>query len=445
MLKYLPVRLFDIAKNKNVYSYYRFFKKTPALSKKQIEELQIKKLKSLLLHAQKNVSFYSERFKTHHFSPEKVDSISNLQYLPPLTREDLKENHEQIIAENYQRENLSMGSSSGSTGQPVVYYKDNKGSSAGQAANLMAWEMTGWKFGMKGLHIWGNPTTVNNEWKTTGSKLKAMLYRQHKFPAYKLTEEGKFKELVETIKNGKYEFIDGYTNAIFLTASYIRDNNIDFPELKFVFPTGENLDENQKEIIEQYIGKVYDSYGCSEINGISMECPYCGHYHNLDPHVVVEYGEIAADEFNTRPLIITDLDNYAFPLIRYENGDLGQMSDQEKIEGCNIPFSRMRKVMGRQSDLIKLPGGGTFSVPSFFGSMLLKKLPSIKQYQVVREQKDKLTIKIVLNRALSDKEKELLYDSLEEYLKGKIQYEVTFVDHIPVSRNGKFKLLIDQT
>ena len=120
---------------------------------------------------------------------------------------------------------LEKGSSSGSTGYPVVYYKDSNANSAGHAAMYLGWEFSGWSFNMKGLHIWGNPSTVNKEWKRWSSKIKSQVFSLHKFPAYKLTDGGMFEKLFNQINNERYDYVEGYTNSIFLLANYLKTSN----------------------------------------------------------------------------------------------------------------------------------------------------------------------------------------------------------------------------
>jgi len=360
-----------------------------------------------------------------------------------LTRYDLQNHWKEIIASDFDLKKLSKGASSGSTGLPVFYYKDNIANSAGQAANLLGWTLSGWKMNMKGLHIWGNPSTVNKEWKRPSSKLKAKILGHHKFPAYKLTDGKNFHELFELINRHNYDFIDGYTNAIFLFADYLKNNNLKLKSnIKYVLTTAENLQDFQRKTIEKTIAPVYDTYGCSEINGIAYECNECGAYHIIDPHVYVEFGNIV-DKVGSRELITTDLDNYAFPLIRYQNDDLGV--PHENDANCSIGFSRLKSVAGRQSDIIQLKNGGTLSVPSFFGSMLLKKIKGINQYQIVKIAEDLIQINFVKTAEFTTKDRQIIDNALKEYLSDKINYEIKFVDHIEHSKTGKFKLLIDKT
>jgi phenylacetate-CoA ligase len=437
------LKLSDKVKGHEVYRFYNEFRETLNLSRNEIEELQTKKLKKLVEYAYINVPFYKQRFIDNKITPGNIKSLDDLQKLPPLTRTELQQNWQNLISTKYSITNLYKGSSSGSTGIPVIYYHDSRGISAGQAAGFLGWSLTGWKLGLKGLHIWGNPTTVKNEWGRTSSKFKAFLFNHHKFPAYKLTDEKEFRELAELIRNKNYDYIDGYTNAIYLLSDYVKANKLlGQDKLKLVLTTAENLQDFQRDSINKYLGPVYDNYGCGEINGIASQCNRCGKYHILDPHVYVEFGTVVDDE-GGRELLITDLDNYAFPLIRYKNDDVAIKIDEKEIE-CNIKYSRILKISGRHTDIIRFPGGGTLSVPSFFGSMLLKKLKGIKQYQVIREEENLLTILFVKTNDFSEVDLGLIMESLDEYLNGKMKYNIRFVDKIDVSKTGKFKILIDK-
>ena len=86
-----------------------------------------------------------------------------------------------------------------------------------------------------------------------------------------------------------------------------------------VFTTGEDLLENMKKIIERNIGPVSDLYGCGEVNGIAIQPVKDDKYYILESHVLVET-ESDSNEFNE--IIVTDLDNYYMPLIRYKIGDI---------------------------------------------------------------------------------------------------------------------------
>lgn len=434
----------DIVKGQSTLRHLIRFGKLLGASRQETEAYQVARLKRLLEHCEKNVPFYRNRFRECGFTAGSFTSLRQLGEIPPLTRKDLQDHWKELVAENYAGMKLSAGSSSGSTGQPVFYRKDSTATSAGQAAHLLGWSLSGWKMTMKGLHIWGNPTTVNEEWGRFSSKLKARIFRQHKFPAYRLHDGTRLQELYDIISREKYDYIDGYTNAIYHFADWMKSNGLSFSHpVRYVLTTAENLHDFQRTAIGEAIAPVYDTYGCSEINSIAFECGKCHMYHVIDPHVYVEFGE-PLDGFGNRELYITDLDNYAFPMLRYRNGDLAVPAEGDEPE-CTVKFSRIRTVSGRDTDIITLPDGGMLSVPSFFGSMLLKKVNGLKQYQVEKAADDLIIINIVRSDSFRPEDMAIIESALTEYLNGRIRYEIRFVDSIGMSGTGKFKLVIDRT
>ncbi len=440
----ISILLSDIIRGQNTLHYLRKFERLSGASHEEAEAYRMERLRELLVHCERNVPFYNNRFRECGFSAREFSSPDQLKMIPPLTRQDLQDHWHEIVAANYRDRKLSAGSSGGSTGQPVFYRKDSRATSAGQAAHLLGWSLSGWKMSMKGLHIWGNPTTVNEEWGRISSRLKARIYRHHKFPAYTLHDGSRLRDLYDMICRERYDFIDGYTNAIYHFAEYLKSNNLSFSRpLKYVLTTAENLHDFQRKAIEDVIAPVYDTYGCSEINSIAYECCKCGLYHVIDPHVFVEYGE-ALDEFGNRELYVTDLDNFAFPMLRYRNGDLAIPAEGD-VPDCPLSFSRLKAISGRETDMITLPDGGMLSVPSFFGSMLLKKVNGLKQYQVEKVSENMLHINLVTNERFTPADLDTIESALGEYLNGRIGYLIRTVDSIDISKSGKFRLVIDRT
>ena len=438
----LPV--FDILKGYMVREEYRQFKTLISGTVKSISRYQLIRLRELLIHAYESTIFYHDRMIRTGFDPYSISSADDLKKLPVLTRSDLQNDWKLMISDKHDHRKLDKGSSSGSTGVPVVFFQDNNAISSGLAANMVGWELSGWQFGYKGLHMWGNPATVNEEWRKWGSRAKAVLFSQYKYPAYQLTDKRQFDILADRLIKGNFDFIDGYTNTIYLLSVHLRDRDMKLPQkLKMVLTTAENLLDHQRRSIEENLGPVYDTYGCSEINAIAYECRLCREYHIMEPHVFVEFGEEAIEN-GVRDLIITDLDNFAFPLIRYKNDDLAVVS-ATPAGSCSVPLKHLSRIAGRQSDIIRLPGGGTLSVPSFFGSMLLKKINGIKQYQVVLERSNLLTLLMVVGSEFTGEDRAILNKAVDEYLNHRIEYRIKFVEAIMPSASGKHRLLIDNS
>ena len=187
----------DLVKGYRVRSYYHDFSKCLDTEYADIQKARLAKFQNLLYHAYEHTAFYRRRLDSIGATPADFRSPDAIRQIPPLTRADLQENWREMISDFSAVKHLHKGSSSGSTGSPVNYFYDNSASSAGDAALYLCWSLAGWRLGMKGLHIWGNPTTVKNEWARPSSRIKAWIFNHAKFPAFQLTDPARKEELAE--------------------------------------------------------------------------------------------------------------------------------------------------------------------------------------------------------------------------------------------------------
>ena len=434
---------FDLSKGMSVAKYYHLYKKTLDWSQEQIQDFQLQKLKKLVQYAARDIPFYQKKFSQYGVSADTLKGLEDLKKFPCLMRRDIQDQLPDLTPANADLNGVHKGCSSGSTGKPISYYIGKASQSAGRAAMYTGWHLTGWEPGIKGIHIWGNPTVVKEKWSKPSSKLKDILFNHYKYPAYKLTEKKEFLHLVAQIKKEKYQCIEGYTTAIYLLADYIAQNNIEMAQCQMVLTTAETLQDFQRGVIRENLGPIYDFYGCSEIEGIANECRFCGNYHVMDPRVIVELDDQAVNLDGSRPIIVTELDNTVMPFIRYRIGDLAIPA--HNID-CPVNFTALTSISGRTSDIIAVPGGGNLVVASFFGAALLKKLEKkITQYQVEKISPDKIILNLAVSNQYKKADETLINQYLSHYLGGKMHWEIQIKDQIPVSKNGKFKLLVDRT
>ena len=337
----IALNISDQLNNHQVKYFYNLFSDSINWSRDQIVSFQVDKAKELLEYSYKYSPFFKKRLDDSGLDFSNIKYLDELKKIPPLTRFDLQNNLKDILSKEFDITKCSRGSSSGSTGHPVIYYHDKIGNSASKASAIISKQLGGYKLGDSWINIWGNPTAVNTEWKKPGSKIKKYFMNESRFPAYKLNDIHQFENLKEIILSKKPKYVYGYTNAIFLFSKFLEEKNIKLDFVKGVFTTAENLHEFQRMKIEEQIGKVYDHYGCSEINGIAMQTEYDEYYSILDPHVIVEYGETMDTVSNTKKIIITDLQNRVLPFIRYENGDMAVPSQDEKYENYRAPIFKI--------------------------------------------------------------------------------------------------------
>lgn len=428
----LQLNIIDLFKKTNInywYKHYNYFKNK---SRNEILQYQNKRFIELINYVYNNVPFYANYMHKNKINPNSFNSVKDIKLMPIIDRDIIKNHEKDLISNEYNINDLHKGSSSGTTGIPIKYYKDKNGISAGTAAGYVLWGLSGWKPGDRTIHIWGNSTSIES-WKTLPSKLKNKLLNQINIASTIIDSEKGIKECVNKIYSSKPQTIDGYSSSIYSIASYLEKNNIQLNKVNQVITTAENLEQYQRTLIEKNIGPTSDLYGCGEILGIAIRPINDEKYYVFDPHVVVETVETNIE--GMKDIIVTDLNNYGMPLIRYKIGDMID-NIYEPDEKSTYPFSYFNKLVGRSSDIINLSNGKNFHPVNIFGGTFFREFPWILKHKVIWDGKELLFLFEVERR----KNEEILYKRLTSLLSEyQVDFKIKYVDKISPSKNGKYK------
>jgi phenylacetate-CoA ligase len=432
----------DIIRRENVSTHMRRIRKLLYADPEFLHAYRLDLLQKLLHHAYENVPFYKKRFDDLGIQPQDIRSFEDFSRLPTLSRRDIREAGDDLISKTHKKKSLYENTSSGTTAQPIYFYHDKQARSAGLAATLVGWELAGKKIGDKVVTIWGNRKTVEEEWTRLGSRIKTFLLRDTRLAAFKLVSADKIEATLERMNKQKGGFVFGYGNALYSLALYASAHNFTFDKkFKGVITTAETIFPHTRKLIEEVMGPVYDCYGCQEIDGIAFQCTHRNGYHIAEPNVIFETREVAGD---VREIIVTDLWNYAWPMIRYEIGDIARIGNTHCTCGCT--WSTFESVQGRVLDLVPTSDGGYFYFASWLNSHILLKYPTIKQYQFAKIGPDKILLRFQVSEKIPDEELEKIRLYYDELLKGSlIELEITCVDRIEIGPSGKFRLFVDET
>jgi len=433
------LRMEDLLKGTRMRRNYRFLRTTLSWSREELLRYQSAALQRLLRHAAEHVPYYQERFARHRVDLSRITGPDQLERIPVLDRKDLIAQYAQLVSTVHDLSACKPGASSGSTGEVVRYLRDAETESVQGAAQFVGYGFAGWRLGARTATVWGNRRTVEEEWSRWGSRVKQRVYRNLRLPAYHLTSREHLNHTLERLCRFKPEYIEGYSGALHMLAREAARRGITDIKPRGVFTTAETLTPPMREDIERSFGSVYDMYGCGEILSVAFESGP-EHYRVMEPVVIMELEDIGAGD--VRSVILTDLHNYAMPLIRYRVGDLAVPGDDQEAGGP--AFRCLRRIVGRTSDIVETPNGGQLVVPSFFGSSLLKSL-SIRQYQVAKVSEDRLVIRLVMEDEPTPAELERVSTEIARYLNGQIEYSIELADALPMSETGKFKLVVDET
>ncbi|MUH35600.1 phenylacetate--CoA ligase family protein [Zobellia amurskyensis] len=322
------------------------------LQTEDLSDLNLKKRKALVNHAFTHSEFYKRKYQKFDFSEAGVSNDDFLK-LPPLTREELRENFSDIKTKNVSESDHRKASTSGSTGFPISVLHDRR-----HPETPIRWRILDWW----GIEPWENQAFVYRYKRPFLKRLRnSLLWWPTKriFLAAADLNEEKLNKFVRAFNRIKPTLLQGYVDVIFEFALYLLDNNIKIHPPKMVWVTSAPLFEEQRKLMEKAFGApVCDQYGNTEILLIAAECPEQNGLHIMQDTVHIEFvdenNQLVPANTNGK-ILLTDLTNYAFPLIRYEIGDEGKYLDHSCT--CGIPLPLMDNVRGRQSMNIQTPSG----------------------------------------------------------------------------------------
>lgn len=405
----------------------------------ELEQIQKKKLVKLLEHCHTNVSYYTNLFTEH-----SIQGIEDFHKIPFLTKDAIRKHKDKLCASNISGERFRHNSTSGSTGLAMKFFSDSRTDFVRHACAHRGDSWTGWQFGEKIIIIWGAPSDTSKA-RTLKGKLvnSAFLFNTTTLSSFNMSDADILK-YVEVINRARPTLIVGYPSSLEAFARYVLSNTIKVHPPKGIITGGETLHEYQRQIIQQaFDTKVLNRYGCREVGHIANECELQNGLHISSDHVIIEVinkkgepckpGEIGE-------IVVTDLDNYVFPFIRYKIGDMGVMSN--KICPCGRSFPLLQSVEGRTFDLIVGVNGNR--VPGNYFTLLRYDLPSIEQFQIVQRAHNSLELKIKVNAEFNDLEKGRVVSLFREKLGHDMLIDITIVDEFETTDAGKFRWVISK-
>ena len=365
------------------------------LPRRDLEALQLKRLKQTVAQVLRRTPFYQEKLKALGIRASDVQSSRDLRLLPFTTREDLRATYPFGLLSVPREQATRLHTSSGTTGKPKAIFFSARDVDA--AATLMARCLV-----MSGA----TQADVLQNMMTYGLFTGALVMH------YGAEKVGM---LVIPAGPGNTErqimlMQDFGTTAIHLTPSfalYLADvldkRGIDPRRdlsLRLAYVGAEPYTEQTRRKIEEALGvTVYNSYGLSEMNGpgVAFECVARAGMHLWEDHFLMEIvdpqtGESLPDGEHGE-LVLTTLTREAMPILRYRTRDITSI-----VKGrcpCGRTHRRIERITGRSDDMFIVRGVNVY--PQQIERVLMG-MPALgRNYQIVLDGLDEMTVRVELS------------------------------------------------
>jgi phenylacetate-CoA ligase len=403
-------------------------------------ESQWAKTQAMLRHAYATVPFYRERFDNHGIRPEDIRTPADLQRIPVLTRDDIRNNFERLASTDYKREDLLQAATGGTTDSPVPILRNRECIPLRNAIQAQFESWAGVNPGDKIFWLWGARIDFveNPSWRWR-------FYDQHlmrrMWAPTSLLNESVLADYAKRLDAFRPDAIIAYPTPLSVFCDYLLATDYKGHLPRTAICTAEPLTGEQREVIERALHcKVFELYGARDFGMVGGECEQHDGMH-LNPFTI--FAEILPlkDADGVSEIIATELLNFGFPLIRYRINDC--VYPRSPICACGRGFPLIGKIEGRITDNFYLPNGDLVPGVSLT-NRVIKTASGIKKMQVIQERLDAFVIRYVPDSAFNASSIPDLTKKFETFLGSGIQFEFTQVDEIPRERSGKTRLCISK-
>jgi len=396
---------------------------------------QMTQIREVIKYSIKKIPFYQDRFK--YFSFEEIGEFNAefFQSLPILTRQELVGAGLSIVNLHppVSHGKVLRGRTTGSSGRPLEYY--------GTQLTKLFWEaftirehlwhqrqfngkMAVIRFGVENsLHdTWGPP--LNQLYKTG--------------PSATLNIKTDIEEQIAWLLRQNPDYLLSFPSNVLGIVRSMKTNSLSLSNLKQVRTVSEAFSPELKNIVRDVLGaKLVDVYSTCETGYVALQCPDYDHYHIQSEGVLVEIlndaGQ-ACEPGETGRIVVTDLHNFAMPLIRYDLNDFATVGESCPC-GRGLPVITVIK--GRERNLVRLPNGKTYW--PLLGFHKWMDIAPIEQIQVRQVALNELVVNLAMPRILEDSERRAFESILSDSLGHSFDIKYKYVDHIPPGPGGKYE------
>ena len=379
----------------------------------------------------KNNKVYSA--KIGRFFPDRW------QDLPVITKKDFQQPLAKLITRGISPGQCYVGSTSGSTGTPFFFAKDKFSHAMTWAIIADRYKLYNLDFSSKQARFYGIPKET---WRLRRETVKDIIMNRQRFSVFDLSYTV-LQRFLDSFAKEKFVYIYGYTSALVLFSRFLIERNIVLriicPSLKLCISTSEVCTPEDHVLLEKAFGIQHiREYGVSETCLTAFDIPgkkWCLTEETLLNEVADDYGMPVPGGVEGN-ILSTSLFNMAFPMIRYQSGDIGSVAERDATG-----YRSLQSLTGRTNDTVHLPGDKKAAGLTFYyiSRSILESTGILSEFIIRQVAIDHFIFDIVSSRDLLPVEIGQMEEKLSLYLMPGLRLDINRVDKIDRPPSGKLK------
>ncbi|MHC4574518.1 MAG: phenylacetate--CoA ligase family protein, partial [Planctomycetota bacterium] len=328
-------------KGQPVFRYLKFLKSIERKSREELIELQNDKLCRLLSHAYKNVPYYNKVLARAGVARGETLDLDSFHQIPVLTKEIIRREGKNLYSKDHKQRGWYFNTSGGSTGEPVKFIQDKDYEAWNYAARFLYNSWGAKEVGEPELQLWGSERDVLAGKEKLSVRLWQRIFNKSVLNAYRLSQED-MRQHVKRWNHMKPKQVWAYTDSMYKFSKFVERQKLTVYSPGSIICTTANLLPEAREHIERtFKCEVFNQYGGREVGTIACEC---GLHDGM--HIFVLHQKLEILDSRQKPvesegigeIVVTNLNNYSMPLIRYRIGDTGCFLNRQCPCGRGSPL-----------------------------------------------------------------------------------------------------------
>lgn len=426
---------------RKAYRRYKSCLENDRIEEKKLKLINWEKRKKIVEFAYEQIPFYNLKYRSSDFHPSMLNTEEDWQKIPILHKNEIRENTSSLRLPYLKDRYFLQTTTGGSTGEPLKVYRDKRFNE-----EILQWRMLHrWKIspGIDRAMLWRIPSRYDSFFASIKNQVIWWPTKRIKLDASFISAKD-LQEIVKKIKEHKIKLIWGYVGALEKLGVYLEKKNESLPFIELIWATAAPITKIQRNLFKKTMtGRIINQYACSEVHWIASNCPYNEglHVDNDFRHVdIIDNANHPIFEANkVGSILITDLENHAFPLIRYRVGDRSSWVGTSC--SCGRPHPLIHPVQGRESDMLVTPDGDSLN-GEFLTTVFDAYTDEIKKFQFHQISDFSVHVKVVPKGEVEMAEQvvQKVIAELYEKTKGKLNFHIRISEDISDER-GKIRFI----
>ena len=405
-----------------------------------LKDEQDASLRKLVSFAYENVPYYHKLFKELDLKPDDVKKVEDLQKLPVLTKEIIKRNWDDLRPMNLNSIRYVDKATGGSTGTPLEYRMSKRDQRMSVCLQYRGWSYAGYHLSDRVVFM-GGSSLMPGAKSSAKKRMHEILKNIRMLSSFDMSEAA-MEDYAREINESAPKYLFGYASSIYHFSSWLEKNGKGIHRPEGIFTTAEKLFPKARKTIEEtFMCPVYDTYGLNDGGVSAFECSEKTGFHIDTERAIMEVVDKDARQLEKGEglILATSLHNYAMPFIRYDTGDVGVLSDETCP--CGRGYRLLKAIKGREQEMLTTPEGT--AIHGEFFTHIFWDVRNVREFQVVQDRKDHLTIKIVPEPDFDKRELEDVRGLIAKRSPGwRVDFEIT--TSIDRTKAGKYRFVISE-